>query len=57
MLSERRKSKKVITLSGDFGMDQYVSWILSTKELTIDTIWEKNSASSSQMKWGSGLTF
>ena len=38
MLSERRKCKKVIAWSGDFGMDQYVSWSLSTVELILDTI-------------------
>ena len=32
---------KVIAWSGDFGMDQYVSWSLSNKELMLDTIWEK----------------
>ena len=37
MLSKRRKCKKVIAWSVDFGMDQYVSWSLSTEEL----IWEK----------------
>ena len=41
MVSERRKFKKVIAWSGDFGMDQYVSWNLSTEELTLDTIWEQ----------------
>ena len=41
MLPERRQCKKVIPLSGDFGMDQYVSWSLSNEELTLDTIWEK----------------
>ena len=41
MLSERRKCKKVIAWSGDFGMDQYVFWSLSTEELMLDTIWEK----------------
>ena len=41
MLSERRKCKKVIAWSGDFGMDQYVSSSLSTEELTHVTIWEK----------------
>ena len=41
MLSERRKCKKVFACSSDFGMDQYVSWSLSTKELTPDIIWEK----------------
>ena len=51
MLSERRKCKKVLAWNGDFGMHQYVSWSLSTEELTLDTIWEKlkNSASPSQM--------
>ena len=41
MLPERRQCKKVIAWSGDFGMDQYVSWSLSNEELTLDTIWEK----------------
>ena len=41
MLSERRKCKKVVAWSGDFGMDQYGSWSLSTEELTLGTIWEK----------------
>ena len=36
-----KKMKKVIALSGYFGMDQYVSWSLSTEELMLDTIWEK----------------
>ena len=29
------------TWSGDFGMDQCVSWNLSTDELMLDTIWER----------------
>ena len=41
MLSERRKCKKGIACMSDFGMDQYVSWSLSTKELMLDAIWEK----------------
>ena len=40
-LPEKRQCKKVIVWSGDFGMDQYVSWNLSTDELMLDTIWEK----------------
>ena len=40
MLSERRKCKKVVAWSGDFGIDQYVSCNLSNEELTLDTIWE-----------------
>ena len=41
MLFKRRKCKKVFAWSVDFGMDQYVSWSLSTEELMLDTIWEK----------------
>ena len=41
MLPESKKCKKVVSLSGDFGMDQYVSWCLSTDELNLDTIWSK----------------
>ena len=38
---EKGQCKKVITWSGDFGMDQYVSWSLSSEELMLDIIWEK----------------
>ena len=41
MLPEKRQCKKVIAWSGDFGMDQYVSWNLSTDELKLETIWER----------------
>ena len=41
MLQEKRQCKKVIAWSGDFGMDQCVSWNLSKDELMLDTIWEK----------------
>ena len=41
MLPERKQSKKVIAWSGDFDMEQYVSWSLSNEELMLDTIWEK----------------
>ena len=41
MLPEKRQCKNMITWSGDSGMDQYVSWNLSTDELTLETIWEK----------------
>ena len=41
MLSEARKCKKVIAWSGDFGLDQYISWNLSSKELCLNTIWQK----------------
>ena len=42
MLLEKRQCKKVTAWSGDFGMDKYVSWNLSTDELMLDTIWEKS---------------
>ena len=37
-IPEHQQCKKVITWSGDCGMDQYVSWNLSSNELTLDTI-------------------
>ena len=40
-LPERQQCKKVIAWSGDFGMDQYVSWGLSTDQLTLKIIWGK----------------
>ena len=36
---EPQQCKKVIAWSGDFGMDQYVSWGLTKQELKLDTIW------------------
>ena len=33
--------KKVIAWSGNFGMDQYVSWGLSKDDMKLDTIWER----------------
>ena len=38
-LPECQQCKKVIAWSGNFGMDQYVSWGLPTDQLTLDTIW------------------
>ena len=38
-LPEPQQCKKVIAWSGDFGMDQYVSWGLTKDELELDTIW------------------
>ena len=31
----------MIAWSSDFGMDQYVSWSLSSEDLNLDTIWGK----------------
>ena len=41
MLQEKRKCKKRVAWSGDFGIDQYVSWTLTNEEFTLDAIWEK----------------
>ena len=41
MLPESKRCKKVITWSGDFGMDQYVSWCLPAEDLSLDVIWAK----------------
>ena len=41
MLSEARKCKKVVAWSGDFGIDQYVSWCLPQDELCLKMIWNK----------------
>ena len=41
MLSEERKWKKIVAWSGDFGLDQYLSWNLSSKDLTPEIIWKK----------------
>ena len=40
-LPECQKCKKVIAWSGDFGMDQYVSWGLSKNDMNLDIIWER----------------
>ena len=40
-LPKCQKYKKVIAWSGDFGMDQYVSWGLSKDDMNLDTIWER----------------
>ena len=41
MLSEPRKCKKVLAWSGDFGLDQYVSWNIPSEELTLEIIWKR----------------
>ena len=40
-LPTKQKCQKVITWSGDFGMDLYVSWNISKEDLTLDAIWTK----------------
>ena len=41
MLPEARKCKKVFAWSGDFGLDQYISWCLPQEELCLEIIWKK----------------
>ena len=41
MLSEARKYKKVVAWSGDFGIDQYISWDLTLEETSLEIIWQK----------------
>ena len=40
-LPEKQICKKVIAWSGDFGMDQYMSWSLPKEDLNLDTIWDR----------------
>ena len=52
MLSETRKCKEIVAWSGDFGLDQYISWNLSSEDLTLEVICKKilkNFASHRQM--------
>ena len=41
MLPELKKCKKVMAWSGNFGMDQYVSWSLLNEDLSLEVIWSK----------------
>ena len=41
MSPEAKKYKNVIVWSGDFGMDQYVSWCLPTEHLSLAVTWSK----------------
>ena len=40
-LPTKQKCQKVITWSGNFGMDLYVSWNIPKEDLTLDAIWTK----------------
>ena len=57
-LPECQQCKKIIAWSGDCGMDQYVSWNLSSDELTLEIIWGKyeDYCKPQTMKSGPGLT-
>ena len=41
MLPEPRKCKKLLAWSGDFGLDQYVSWNIPFEELTLEVFWKR----------------
>ena len=41
MLPDSKKCKKDIVQSGDFGMDQYVSWCFPPEDLCLGVIWAK----------------
>ena len=41
MLPVAKKCKKVIAWSGDFGMDQYVSWCFPSEDLSLEVISSK----------------
>ena len=41
MLPEARKCKNIIVWSGDFGLDQYISWCLPKEELCLEIIGKK----------------
>ena len=41
MLSEARKCKKVVAWSGDFGIDQYVSWCFPPEDLCLEVTGNK----------------
>ena len=40
-LPATQQCKKLIAWSGDFGMDQYMSWGLAKDELELETIWSQ----------------
>ena len=40
MLPEPKSVKKVLAWSGDFGLNQYVSWNIPSEELTLEVIWK-----------------
>ena len=41
MLSEARKCKKVVAWSGDFGINQYISWSLPPEDLCLEVLQNK----------------
>ena len=41
VLPEERKGKKIVAWSGDFSLDQHISWNLSLEDLTLEVILKK----------------
>ena len=41
LLSEAGKCKKIVAWSGDFGIDQFISWDLTPEETCLEVIWQK----------------
>ena len=50
MLSEAKKCKKVVAWSGDFGIDQYISWDLAPEEICLEMKREKLTDCHKKMK-------
>ena len=38
---KQENAKKIVAWSGDFGLDQYISWNFSSEDLTLEVIWKK----------------
>ena len=59
-LPKGKQCKEVIAWSGDFRMEQYVSWRLPKEEMNLDTIWERFKdffANCKEMKFVPSLIF
>ena len=56
-LSERRQCKKLISWSGDDGMDLAVSWGLTDGDLTLETLWNKPQSNEVQARFDLLTTF
>ena len=58
MLPDSKKWKKVIAWSGDFSMDQHVSWCLPPEDFSSDVIWAKfeDFCKPQTMRWDLDLT-
>ena len=55
MFSDAPKCKKVVASSGDFGIDQVISWDLSPEKTTLEVIWQKLKSFVNHRQMRSGL--